>query len=115
MKTIYYTLIIVILISITGIKIRAQEKTYYWSIGHYIKPVPVTQPIQKLGIKSVQSGGNISTNNIIYNSSNSQSELSAAIDKNNSKHIMVGANIFQQSNFLGQGWYATTDGGFNWY
>ena len=58
--------------------------------------------------------GNISTNNIIYPSSNPQTEISASIGINNSQDIMVGANTVSSS-FLGQGWYATTDGGYNWY
>lgn len=51
--------------------------------------------------------------NIIYPSSNPQTEISTSIDKNNPQNIMVGANTVSSS--LGQGWYATTDGGFSWY
>ena len=65
MKTIYFILFFVMLISITGLKIHAQEKAQPWSIGHYIKPAPITKLTHKLGLRSVQSVGNISTNNII--------------------------------------------------
>lgn len=62
MKTIYFILLSVMFVIINGHKIQAQEKAKPWSIGHYIKPAPLSKTVHKLGLRSVQSAGNISTN-----------------------------------------------------
>gem|GEM_PF-6437142 len=114
MRNIYFIIFFLIMTNLFGIKVFAQENTKFWSIGHYLKPMPVSQELHKLGLRSVQSGENISTNNLVYPSENPQTEISAAIDKNNTLVLMVGTNT-GNTGFIGQGWYATTDGGYNWY